>query len=542
MGRRFIGLWLVSLGALVGCEARLTLGTSCAYTSECETPLTCRLGRCREECRTYRDCPLGSVCLPDPASGLGACRLPDETTCTASCPVGTSCVGGTCAVACSSDVTCLGTVCDLTSAYCIEPVTTDAGAPLDGGVPLDTAVPSDVPGADAPLDCASCGSGLCVSEVCDPVVAIAGGAFFSCLRRASGAVDCAGSDASGSLGDGATSWPGDLRPTYAPVAGGLVATALSVGWEHACVIAGGAVWCWGRGDFGQIGAMAASEAPVRVLAADTADPYVAIAAGGYHTCVLHDSGVIDCFGRNDLGQLGDGTAHGPCQSELDCTTTPVRVVSITDATAIDAYRFDTCAIREDGTLYCWGGDEAGVLGGATTSTTCTRADDGAAIDCSRSPLLVPGLTNVTDVSIAGEHGCAIADGELACWGQSDHGRLGVPPDSSVHGAAPVTLPAAPADVEVGGYHTTVRLVDGRVFSFGLNDDARLGVPAGSPAASATPLEVPGLGDVETIASGSFHTCALDDTHVVSCWGLDEQGQLGDGAAGVGSTPTAIVRD
>lgn len=97
-------------------------------------------------------------------------------------------------------------------------------------------------------------------------------------------------------------------------------------------------------------------------------------------------------------------------------------------------------------------------------------------------------------------------------------------------------------METGGYHTTVLGTDGRVRAFGLNDDARLGQPAGTPASSATPLEVPGLTDVRAIASGSFHTCALTGAGVVWCWGLDEQGQAGDGAAGAGSIPTPIVRE
>lgn len=545
MGRSAIAAVAVVLCALAGagCEARLSLGGACVYDSECAAPLSCRLGRCREECLSGRDCPLGSRCLREPTSGLGACRLPDEATCAVTCPDGTDCLGGTCAARCTSDEACLGTACDLGTEHCTEVALTDAGPPRDAGDP-DVGV-ADAPSPDAALDCASCGSGLCgPGETCDPVVAIAEGALFSCLRRASGAVDCAGSDASGSLGDGAITSPGDVRARYAPIAGGLSASALALGWEHGCVLAEGALHCWGRGDFGQIGAAAATEAPVMVLPADATDPLVAVAAGGYHTCVLHDSGAIDCLGRNDVGQLGDGIVHGACQSEIDCTTTPVRVAGIDDAIAIDAYRYDTCAVRAGGALFCWGSDEHGLLGGAAgaRSSCPSPGGGGGTVDCSRVPLEIPGLTGVSAVSIAGEHACAVAGGELFCWGQSDHGRLGLPADSLVHLPTRVTLASAPSRVEVGGFHTTVLAVDGHLYAFGLNDDARLGRPAGAPASSATPLEVPALTDVRALASGSFHTCALDGAGVVSCWGLDEQGQLGDGAEGAGSTPAPIVRE
>lgn len=114
------------LGLLaVGCTERPTFrGGGCDLNSDCDNPLVCGFGRCRQECRTEVDCALGLDCFNDIGSGLGFCQLPDELDCTVNsncverCGRGTDCEGkivcrgGECGQACIEDRDCVeGSIC-----------------------------------------------------------------------------------------------------------------------------------------------------------------------------------------------------------------------------------------------------------------------------------------------------------------------------------------------------------------------------------------------------------------------------------------------
>jgi hypothetical protein len=81
----------------------LALGEECELNSDCDAPLVCRIGYCRVECSTSRDCAAGLDCLQD-NDGLGACQLPAETTCTndSDCPATLVCTMGECANGCGA--------------------------------------------------------------------------------------------------------------------------------------------------------------------------------------------------------------------------------------------------------------------------------------------------------------------------------------------------------------------------------------------------------------------------------------------------------
>lgn len=102
--------YAVLLLAAAGCtssDARLSLGSQCELTSECEAPLVCRLERCRKECVSTRDCALGLRCVKA-QDGLGVCQLPDEATCVrnSECPVGLVCRMEECTNPCEEDRDC----------------------------------------------------------------------------------------------------------------------------------------------------------------------------------------------------------------------------------------------------------------------------------------------------------------------------------------------------------------------------------------------------------------------------------------------------
>ena len=140
-------------------------------------------------------------------------------------------------------------------------------------------------------------------------------------------------------------------------------------------------------------------ADITVAAASSGAPATAIAAGAYHTCALVTGGAVECWGDNQWGQLGNGTATD------STTTTPVGVTGLTGASAISAGDSDTCALVIGGTVECWGAD--GTTAGSTT------------------PVAVTGLTGVTSISAGSYHTCAlVTGGTVMCWGQNGYGQLG----------------------------------------------------------------------------------------------------------------------
>jgi alpha-tubulin suppressor-like RCC1 family protein len=246
-----------------------------------------------------------------------------------------------------------------------------------------------------------------------------------------------------------------------------------------------------------------------VAASCPTNPLVALAAGGSASCLLRQDGAVMCWGRNDDGQLGDGT--------ITPRSAGVRVLGLGDAIALATGERHACAVRLDGTVVCWGADDTGQLG------------DGGGAD-QRTPIAVPDVTGATAVVAGSGFSCALlADRSTVCWGDDRDGEIG--------DGAPGATPRAPTAVlGLGGarslsahwHHVCAVLVDGSVLCWGSNSSGQLG--DGTQVNRAQPVPVPGLQNVVSVATGLSHTCAMS-AGAVRCWGDNSQGQLGSDASG-----------
>jgi alpha-tubulin suppressor-like RCC1 family protein len=296
----------------------------------------------------------------------------------------------------------------------------------------------------------------------------------------------------------------------APVAAGATPTPdVIAASDHTCVVTtGGGVKCWGDNSTGGLGdgTKNASSTPVDVVG--LASGVTAIAAGDRYACALMSGGGVRCWGYNEFGQLGDATTTD--------RTSPVEVTGLAGGVrAIDARGEHTCALMTAGGVKCWGANINGQLGDGTTNSSAVPVD-------------VAGLTTgVMAIAVGGEHTCALSsDGGLKCWGWNATGQVGIRTIADRH--TPVDVPGlggAVSAVAAGGRHTCALMAAGGIRCWGYNEYGQLG--DGTTADSASPVAVAGLpGSVRAITTGGNFSCALRIDGGVSCWGLNSAGQLG----------------
>lgn len=271
--------------------------------------------------------------------------------------------------------------------------------------------------------------------------------------------------------------------------------SIAAGEQHTCAVkTDGTVWCWGLADSGQLGDGTLGDAnavrlhPVQVIqGAGMLTGVKAVAAGWFTTCALKTDGTVWCWGYDGFAQLGDGTiGTGRYQTRL----TPVQVIlgsgKMTGVIAIATGGEHTCALRSGGTVWCWGDDFTGALGDGTR---------GNANHIRLQPVqVVQGsgkMTGVASIATRDISTCAVKTaGGVWCWGSDSYGQLG---DGTRGNTQHLRL--KPVQVVYG---------TGTLTSIGV------------------------------ITLGTRHTCAVKTTGTMWCWGWDVSGQLGDGTLGGGT--------
>lgn len=381
----------------------------------------------------------------------------------------------------------------------------------------------------------------------DRVVEIAAGAAHTCALRAGGTVDCWGSNEHGQLGleGSATAW------TPARVPGVDDAVHLAAGWGLTCARRReGTVRCWGsvrpgrRHAPGEVAGIAGAteiavgrdrvcavlaDGGVACKAMDDAAPAARIAgiagakqlaAGAAHTCALLADRTVRCWGRNDQGQLGDGTQ--------DPVTGVARVVDIDDAVRLGAALGGTCAFRANGDVDCWGELGMGrptpepwslpwvdgmVGAAASISRACGLFADGS-VQCVRESALpelrkVAGISDAVQVVAGFMHFCALGrEGRVRCWGDGSEGHLGV---AAAGSDVPRRVPGLDdaRDLAIGDVPCAVR-ADGGVTCWGRSFRQR--------ELPTAPRAVPGMSDAVRLATNGDGMCVLGKAGAVRCWG------------------------
>lgn len=246
----------------------------------------------------------------------------------------------------------------------------------------------------------------------------------------------------------------------------------------------------------------------------TCNDVVAVAAGHANSCAVRGNGELYCWGDNARGQLGTGT--------VESSLAPVKVALDRKATAVALSHGSTsataCAILDDRTVRCWGANDEFQLGAGPDQA-----------DQETKPVAPIGLVDVVELALGGGHGCALrADGTMLCWGSNASGQLG-----NETGGAPRDKPA-PVEVNgekvvaisAGTAHTCAITHSAKVHCWGLNSDGQAG---SGPKLTPKPTMV--TEGASALGAGFAHSCAVvGPSRFVECWGSNALGQLGTGGA------------
>jgi alpha-tubulin suppressor-like RCC1 family protein len=390
-------------------------------------------------------------------------------------------------------------------------------------------------------------------------VSITAGRLHTCARIADGTARCWGYNGNGQLGDGTVV----TRSTPIAVSNLSGVSSLSAGFSHTCAsLADGQVKCWGNNASGQLGnGNTSTSLPGPYVAGLQNVVEVRTASDEDYSCALLSDGTARCWGYNvSYGMLGDGT-----------TTTrnlPVVVSGLSNAAHLFANSVSTCALLNDNSVKCWGYNGTGMTGDGTVVTPRLTA------------VAMVGVSNVNTVATGYRHTCVLMnDGSAKCVGSNGNGEMGnqttiaqntlgvvyafpcggggtsnicsagcTPTTCAAQGATSGAIADGCGGTLYCGSASSVRASMGQNFScaletdgtarcWGLNTNGQLG--DGTTTQRTTPVAVSGLSGAVGIAAGESFACAVINTGAVKCWGYNGNGQLGDGTVTQRTTPVAV---
>ncbi|AKV03976.1 hypothetical protein AKJ09_10639 [Labilithrix luteola] len=429
-------------------------------------------------------------------------------------------------------------------------VVSDAGpapeASSDAKPAVDARAPFD--GAAEPVTCTAGTASPCAVEL------VAGDHHF-CARLSDATVRCWGADMFGQLGRGESGGPSPDAGAMPAVVGLTNVAQLSAAGDVTCALLDdGSIACWGANLAGTLG-LAVDPAvadfdphptPAQVELGGATASRVDVGHG--NVCALLTTGALVCWGDTQSRKLvrtgvDEGIIVGPGPAELDAS-------GYTRTFGSSNTMF---ALGKSGGVFVWGAvaGDLGFLSGRLSSRSPESVpkpiDELSNVTSfAASPILfrqrtVPNHPRPVEVPYA--HACAIANGEVFCWGRTFGGALctGMPDNEALAKRAPIDSIEWPQQIAVGDDTTCVRMSDGQVQCCGDNVNGSLGTPnVGASSAFFAPATEVHEHVVHLAASQSSY-CALVQGGTVECWGSNAWGELGSGPDYVAhATPTKIT--
>ena len=267
-----------------------------------------------------------------------------------------------------------------------------------------------------------------------------------------------------------------------------------------------------------------------------------ISLGGAHSSAITSEGRLFTWGKNDYGQLGDGTTTD-CYIPTDITSW-FNLVEGETITKITLRFWHSAALTSDGRIFTWGSNSDGELGDGTTTDRYIPTEITSQFNLNEEE-------TITEITLGGYHSSAITtEGRVFTWGWNRYGQLGDGTTTSRITPTEITsqfnlsVGETITKIALGNYSSSAITTDGRVFTWGDNTEGQLG--DGTTTVRYIPTEITSqfnLSVGETITQiilGGFHSSAITSEDRVFTWGRNNSGQLGDGTTTSRYIPTEIT--
>jgi alpha-tubulin suppressor-like RCC1 family protein len=242
------------------------------------------------------------------------------------------------------------------------------------------------------------------------VVTVGMGEQHTCAILDDDSLMCWGRDQDGEIGNGIEEDVAQYTPISIVIP--TIRNAISVdgGHTNTCVLFDdGGIMCWGKDHVGQNGdggSSSTTHSPGSNVALPEGRSAIDLSVGAYHSCAVLDDFSITCWGWNAYGQIGDNTTTDAISPVL------VQLPAGAKATDVDAGDHHTCAVLENGSVNCWGWNKYKQVSGSDWTIL--------------TPQHVDGTNSFVHVVVAARHSCALAEnGTISCWGENGNGQLGI---------------------------------------------------------------------------------------------------------------------
>jgi alpha-tubulin suppressor-like RCC1 family protein len=291
---------------------------------------------------------------------------------------------------------------------------------------------------------------------------------------------------------------------------------MSAGDEYVLEIRNGSLWAWGRNQYGQLGdgTTTARTLPVQV---GTATNWVSVEAGGTFSLGLRADGTLWAWGGNSYGSLGDGTTIAK--------NFPIQVGTATNWISISAGDRNAYAIKSDGTLWAWGWNAYGQLGDGTTTQR-------------NSPVQIGTGTTWTNVHAGYSHVVALrSDGTLWAWGHNATSQLGDGTTTDRYTPIQVGSATSWTTITAGYSWSSAIRADGTLWAWGDNGAGVLG--DGTTIQRSTPVQIGTANDWVSISGATMTALALKSNGTLWAWGENGFATMGNGTTTSSLSPLQI---